>query len=168
VPVRPTIPDMRQQCSGVRTRQISFIRDHNVSLILQSAVRSHHSTICNYTSGNTHVIPNVYIPENRQGFAHTLLVCATLYIVKQYTDNPLLLQDPNHPRWNFFTQGNPGTGKTFVIMMILNCVRALRGCVMECAASVAPAGCTASLFNGRTSHRFFNFPIGNKINKQVA
>jgi hypothetical protein len=110
--------------------------------------------------------PNVYIPENRQGFAHTLLVCATLYIVKQYTDNPLLLQDPNHPCWNFFTQGNPGTGKTFVIMMILNCVRALRGCVMECAASVAPAGCAASLFNGRTSHRFFNFPIGNKINKQ--
>jgi hypothetical protein len=51
VPVCPTIRDMRQQCSGVQTRQISFIRDHNVSLILQSAVRSHHSFICNYTSG---------------------------------------------------------------------------------------------------------------------
>jgi hypothetical protein len=47
---------MRQQCSGVRTRQISFIRDHNVSLILQSAIWSHHSIICNYTSGNPHVI----------------------------------------------------------------------------------------------------------------
>jgi hypothetical protein len=56
VPVCPTIRDMRQQCSGVRTRQILFIRDHNVSLILQSAVRSHHSTICNYNSGNPHVI----------------------------------------------------------------------------------------------------------------
>jgi hypothetical protein len=55
--------------------------------------------------------PNVYIPENFQGFAQTLLVCATLYIVKQYTDNPLLLQDPNHPCWNFFTQDNPGLEK---------------------------------------------------------
>jgi hypothetical protein len=42
VPVCPTIRDMRQQCSGVRTRQISFIQDHNVSLILQSATWSHH------------------------------------------------------------------------------------------------------------------------------
>jgi hypothetical protein len=58
VPVCPTIRDMCQQCSGVCTRQISFIRDHNVSLILQSAVRSHHSPICNYTSGNPHVIKN--------------------------------------------------------------------------------------------------------------
>jgi hypothetical protein len=47
---------MRQQCSGVRTPQISFIRDHNVSLILQSAIQSHHSIICNYTSGNPHII----------------------------------------------------------------------------------------------------------------
>jgi hypothetical protein len=47
---------MRQQCSGVRTCQISFIREHNVSLILQLAIRSHHSIICNYTSGNPHVI----------------------------------------------------------------------------------------------------------------
>jgi hypothetical protein len=39
------------------------------------------------------------------------VLCATLYIVKQYTDNPLLLQDPNHPCWNFFTQGNPGLEK---------------------------------------------------------
>jgi hypothetical protein len=110
--------------------------------------------------------PNVYIPENCQGFAQTLLVCATLYIVKQYTDNPLLLQDPNHPCWNFFTQVNSGSGKAFVIMTILNCTRALCGCMMECAASVAPTGWAASLSNGRTSHRFFNFPTGKKINKQ--
>jgi hypothetical protein len=51
---------MRQQCSGVRTRQISFIRNHNVSLILQSAVRSHHSIIYNYTPGNPHVIKDGY------------------------------------------------------------------------------------------------------------
>jgi hypothetical protein len=47
---------MRQQCSGIRTHKISFIPDLNVSLILQSAIRSHHSIICNYTSGNSHVI----------------------------------------------------------------------------------------------------------------
>jgi hypothetical protein len=110
--------------------------------------------------------PNIYIPENCQGFAQTFLVCTALYIVKQYTDNPLLLEDPKHPCYNFFTQGNPGTGKTFVIMTILNCVRVLRGCVMECAASVAPTGCAASLSKGRTSHRFFKFPAGNRISAQ--
>jgi hypothetical protein len=108
--------------------------------------------------------PKIYIPENCQGFAQTFLVCTTQYIVKQYTENPLLLQDPNHPCYNFFTQGNPGTGKSFVIMMILNCIRVLRRCVMKSAASVAPTGCATSLSKGRTSHRFFKFPGGNKIN----
>ena len=110
--------------------------------------------------------PKIYIPENCKGFAQTFLVCTTLYIVKQYTDNPKLLEDPNHPCYNFFTQGNSGTGKTFVIMTILNCIRLLRGSVMESAASVAPTGCAASLSNGRTSHRFLKFPGGNKINAQ--
>jgi hypothetical protein len=51
-------------------------------------------------------------------------------------------------------------------MTILNCIRVLRGGVMECAASVAPTGCAASLSKGRTSHRFFKFPAGNSINAQ--
>jgi hypothetical protein len=77
-----------------------------------------------------------------------------------------LLEDPKHPCYNFFTQGNPGTGKTFVIMTILNCIHVLRGCVMECAASIAPTGCAASLSKGRMSHRSFNFPAGNRIRAQ--
>jgi hypothetical protein len=90
-----------------------------------------------------------------------------LYIVKQYTDNPSLLEDPKHPCYNFFTQGNPGTGKTFVIMTILNCIRVLRSSVMECAASVAPTGCAASLSKGRTSHHFSKkFFAGSRINAQ--
>jgi hypothetical protein len=110
--------------------------------------------------------PNIYIPENCQGFAQTFLVCTTLYIVKQYTNNPSLLEDSKHPCYNFFTQGNPGTGKTFIIMTILNCIRVLRGCVMECAASVALTGCAASLSKGRMSHHFSKVPAGNRISAQ--
>jgi hypothetical protein len=105
-------------------------------------------------------------PRTAKDSPRLFLVCTMLFIVKQYTDNPSLLEDPKHPCYNFFTQGNPGTGKTFVIMKILNCIRVLRGCVMECAASVAPTGCAASLSKGRTSHRFFKFPTGNRINAQ--
>jgi hypothetical protein len=55
----------------------------------------------------------------------------------------------------------------FVIMMILNCIdHVLCGCVMEYAVSVALVGCAASLSKAWTSHRFFNFPRGNKINAQ--
>jgi hypothetical protein len=110
--------------------------------------------------------PNIHMPENCQGFAQTFLVCTTLYFVKQYNDYPSSLEDPKHPCYNFFTQGNPGTGKPFDIMTILNCIRVLCGCVMECAASVAPTGCAASLSKGRTSHRSFKFPAGTRISAQ--
>jgi hypothetical protein len=110
--------------------------------------------------------PNIYIPKNCQGFDQTFLSCTTLYIVKQYTDNPLLLEYPKHPCYNSFIQGNPGTGKKFVIMTVLNCIGILPGCFMECAPSVTPTGCAASLSKGQTSHHFFKFPAGNMINAQ--
>jgi hypothetical protein len=53
VPVRPTIRDMRQQCSGVRTRQISLSEIITTShLFYNQQFGATIQFICNYTSGN--------------------------------------------------------------------------------------------------------------------
>jgi hypothetical protein len=46
--------------------------------------------------------PKVCVPENRKGFAQTFLACTMLHVVKQCTNNPLLLEDPNHPLLQLF------------------------------------------------------------------
>jgi hypothetical protein len=109
--------------------------------------------------------PRIYIPENCLGFAQTFLVCTMIYIVKQYTDNPLLLADPNHSCcFNYFTQGNPDTGKMIVIMTILNCICVLCGCVMECTVSIEPTGCAPSLSKDGQAIAF-STPVFHRMDK---
>ena len=105
---------------------------------------------------------DVYAPENCQGFAQSFLVGIALHALFLYYTNPALFDDPAHPCWNVMVQGNPGTGKTFIIKTVLNAIRLVSG-TMAAAQPTAPTGCAASLANGKTLNRFFHFPFGKKV-----
>lgn len=107
---------------------------------------------------------DIYAPEKCQGFAQTFLLALTLYALYVYTEDLDLFDDPDHPCWNVFVQGNPGTGKTFVVKTCLNVVR-LTFEAMCTAKNTGPTGCAAALSNGMTLNRFFHFPFGVNIHK---
>ena len=99
-------------------------------------------------------------PENAKGFAQTFLVALTLHALKLHCDNTSAPVGVKPPNFNVFAQGNPGSGKTFIQMTLLNVVRSV--CQkMDVAQSIAPTGCAASLLNGTTTNRFCKLPNGN-------
>ena len=66
------------------------------------------------------------------------------------------------PNFNVFAQGNPGSGKTWIQMTLLNVVRSV--CQkMDVAQSIAPTGCAASLLSGTTTNRFCKLPTGRDM-----
>ena len=101
-------------------------------------------------------------PENAKGFAQTFLVALTLHTLKLNNENPSFKKDGTSVNYNVFAQGNPGSGKTFIQMTLLNVVRTVCH-KMEVAQSIAPTGCAASLLSGTTSHRFCKLPLGRKM-----
>ena len=105
-------------------------------------------------------------PENAKGFAQTFLVALTLHALKLHCDGPVHAKGAKAPNFNVFAQGNPGSGKTFIQMTLLNVVRTV--CQrMDVAQSIAPTGCAASLLNGTTTNRFCHLPNSNKESQRA-
>ena len=65
------------------------------------------------------------------------------------------------PSYRVYVQGNPGSGKSFVIHTIRNIVRNLTKS-MEHDLATAPTGCAASLFRGQTAPRALKYKCGKK------
>jgi hypothetical protein len=106
--------------------------------------------------------PPTASPENAKGFAQTFLVALTLHALKLNNDNPGNAEGEKIPNFNVFAQGNPGSGKTFIQMTLLNVVRTV--CQkMAVAQSIAPTGCAASLLSGTTTNRFCKLPQGKQL-----
>ena len=97
-------------------------------------------------------------PEHAKGFSQMLLVALSLHVLKAE-----LVADPgkSRERFNLFVQGNPGSGKTFTMQMILNAYRKVHK-KMSVICSLAPTGMAASLTGGTTTSRFCKLPIGPK------
>ena len=101
--------------------------------------------------------------ENAKGFAQTFLVALTLHALKLQGEKPSNIVDRMSPNFNVFAQGNPGSGKTWIQMTLLNVVRSV--CQkMDVAQSIAPTGCAASLLSGTTTNRFCKLPTGRELN----
>jgi hypothetical protein len=60
-----------------------------------------------------------------------------------------------------YIQGNPGTGKTFMILTMRNMIRQLYDSSKQDRA-VTPTGCSADLIHGETVYRAAKVPAGNK------
>ena len=97
---------------------------------------------------------DTFCPENCKGFAQTFLCSLSLLQLKKSLDSQ---EGKPVTKLNVFVQGNPGTGKTFVIICILNMIREVLRDQMT-AQTVTPTGCSASYTGGQTSNRFFCFP----------
>jgi hypothetical protein len=107
--------------------------------------------------------PDLCAPEKCKGFAQSFLVSIALHALFLYhKKNLALFDDPSHPCWNVMVQGNPRTGKTFVIKTVLNLIWLVER-KMAAVQPTAPTGCAASLANGKTLNRFFHYPFGNKV-----
>ena len=107
---------------------------------------------------------DIYCPENAKGFAQCLILSLVLHKMKESISN----SDSTPKNINMYVQGNPGTGKTFVIKTAMNMIRSVfndQGKVQ----SVAPTGCAASLSGGQTLHRFFSFSTkSNDLHGQLS
>ena len=64
---------------------------------------------------------DVYCPENAKGFAQCFILALVLYIMKETISN----LDSTLKCVNMYVQGNPGTGKTFVIKTAMNMIRSI-------------------------------------------
>jgi hypothetical protein len=96
------------------------------------------------------------VPRNARGFAQQLLVSLALHKLHARVTQA---EDPH--RHNVYVQGNPGSGKTFTMKVILNAYRAILG-VEGSARSIAPTGMAASLTGGTTTYRFAKMPVGKQ------
>lgn len=94
------------------------------------------------------------LPRFAKGFSQQILVGLALHKLHALT---LGKDDPF--RYNVYVQGNPGSGKTFTMKVILNMYRAVLG-KEGAARSIAPTGMAASLTGGTTMYRFANMPVG--------
>ena len=106
-------------------------------------------------SGDTveeNLLFNVYVyrPENCRGYAQKLLVGITLLALKLHWEAPSPEAAKLITRFHVKVQGNPGTGKTFVIKTSLNCIRRVTGKSSN-ARLIAPSSCAARLSDGETS-----------------
>eukprot|EP00957_Ditylum_brightwellii_P097605 7432791-Ditylum_brightwellii.AAC.1 len=67
---------------------------------------------------------------------------------------------PLPPLLNVKCQGKPGTGKSFVIMMLRNTTRKLLKSNLADGVC-APTGCASTLISGMTIYCLFKIPTGN-------
>eukprot|EP00957_Ditylum_brightwellii_P000496 38230-Ditylum_brightwellii.AAC.1 len=66
---------------------------------------------------------------------------------------------PLPPSSHVKCQGNPGTGKSFVIMTLRNITRKLLKSNLADGVC-APTGCESTLISGMTMHHLFKIPTG--------
>ena len=111
--------------------------------------------------------PDKYRPENARGDSQQLIIASTLLYLRKwlaYLHSEAFEESPNLPAppcLRVYVQGNPGTGKTFIIRTIRNMVRVLTQS-MRCDKAVAPTGCAASLIDAETANRGLDIPCGRK------
>ena len=113
-----------------------------------------------------------YRPENAKGYAQKLLIGMFLMLYKRwlaYFDT--VSADPSSPpapppSLHCYVQGNPGTGKSYVIRTLNNCVISISK-RMDRVLNLAPTGCAASLINGKTTNRGVTMPTGKKLTERV-
>ena len=100
---------------------------------------------------------DVYCPENAKGFAQCLILSLVLHKMKESISK----SESTLKNINMYVQGNPGTGKTFVIKTAMNMIKSNFNDQGK-AQSVAPTGCAASLSGGQTLHRSVSLPTKSK------
>jgi hypothetical protein len=118
-----------------------------------------------------------YRPENAHGYAQKFLVGAFLIMWMRwmtYFNDVSACDDeantegqaaPVPPKaLHAYVQGKPGTGKTYVINTLRNCIIQISGS-MDRVLTVAPTGCAASLIHGKTTCRGLKVPTGKKLSK---
>ena len=115
----------------------------------------------------------LYCPENAQGETQMLIIGAFLVHIRdwmRYFDFTEANQNASEeevekllpPCVRCYIQGNPGSGKSFVIHTIsnilFNLLRSLKGLL-----KVAPTGCASALIHGCTTTRGNHVPCGKKL-----
>ena len=114
-----------------------------------------------------------YRPENAKGHAQTLLIGMFLILYKRWlsyfdavgsVSGVSTVEPP--PSLHCYVQGNPGTGKSYVIRTLNNCLRMITG-AMDRVLNLAPTGCAASLIGGKTTNRGVKMPTGKKLTERV-
>jgi hypothetical protein len=108
-------------------------------------------------------------PENAQGQAQKIIIALHLYVMKMWIEyweaNDQGSSMPQPPFSAFVkVQGNPGTGKSFIIRTTRNITRQLMK-TMGHDKATAPTGCAASLIDGATDARAFPRPVGKTLQK---
>ena len=113
--------------------------------------------------------PNKYHPRKAQGQSQKAIVSLVLAHLKKWLEYELDVETNGlagatllpPPSLQLYVQGNPGTGKTFVIRCCRNICRVLTKRMDRDIAS-APTGCAASLIDGETTVRSAKIPCSKK------
>lgn len=117
----------------------------------------------------------LYRPENAQGETQRLIIGAFLLHIREwmsYFNSVAANPDGPHeeiemelpPCVRCYIQGNPGSGKSFVIHTISNILFNLLGSLKN-LMKVAPTGCASALIHGCTTTRGNHVPCGKKLFK---
>jgi hypothetical protein len=153
----------------------SLKRKENAEAFLTSYTKAYYKEANNATdTGFMLQEPDKYKPENAKGFAQQFIIGSFLVLWKHWlayfdqhsgqsnVDNP----QPAPPSLFMYVQGNPGTGKSFVIGTVRNVVISISQSMSRCL-TCAPTGCAASLINGKTVTRAAKMPTGKKLKSRV-
>ena len=103
-----------------------------------------------------------YRPENCRGHAQKLLVGHHILVMRRWREHFAGATDVAPDSVFTYVQGNPGTGKSFVITTQHNITRAIMRHMGRDIAT-APTGCAAALINGVTCCRALRYPCGRKL-----
>ena len=123
----------------------------------------------------------IYRPERAHDGKQKLLVCMVLYQLYRFEeyeadlkrwgqDNDKLptreqSQKPKPPScFNFYVEGKPGTGKTFVLKTARNMVRVVKNS-NHAELSLAPTGCASAIIQASTHCRTNKIPTGDAFEK---
>ena len=117
--------------------------------------------------------PDLYSPTNANNEGQMLAVASFLLHIKDWLhyfeylrDFPNATEDEVRSKLpkciRVYIQGNPGTGKSFIIHTVSNmCLRLLKS--VDQVLKMAPTGCASALINGKTINRGLYIPCGRKL-----
>ena len=106
---------------------------------------------------------NLYRPENCTGMSQKLLVANHLLQHKCWLEfNASGMETDMPPCVHVKCQGKPGTGKSFVILILRNITRKILKSIV-CDVASAPAGVAATLISGMTHYCLFKIPTGKTL-----